>query len=223
MWPDTASLHAGQTVTHPCFVSRDFPEQAVIIEMRGEIAELSNGLFISQAELTFIETGEQWKVIDDYDSYLISSHGKVVSLFYRRQSRQRLLKVLSPLLHPQVAISNCTGIRQIGINRLVAKTFLPPPAEKRMTFIIPKDGNPLNVQVNNLQWVDQRETEDELVLDYLHRRGEQHIFSKLTTKEVLEVRALVAQGVAKQVVANSYQVSRPTISLIARGLSRRTL
>jgi hypothetical protein len=223
MWPDNASLNAGHTVTHPCFKSLCSLEQAVIVEMHDEIAELSNGLFLPHAELTFVEMGERWVIIADYDRYLLSSHGKVVSLRYRKGSRQRLLRVLNPLILPQVALTNYQGIRQMGINRLVAQAFLPPAAEKRLTYLMPKDGKVLNVQVDNLQWIDPREVEDEIVMDYLRRRGEQHPASKLTTKEVVEIRALVAHGTSGQALADTYHVSQPNISLIVNGLSRRTL
>jgi hypothetical protein len=222
MWSGNYSLRAGHTVTHPCFVDLTLPEQAIIVEVRNEIAELSNGLRLSQAELIFIETGEQWVTIADYDRYLLSSHGKVISLLYQNTNRQRLLKVLHPSFYPQVSLSNRAGIRQVGISRLVAQAFLPPPSEKRLTHVIPKDGNPLNLRVDNLQWADLREMEDEFVMDYLRRRGEQHHLSKLTTKDVTEVRALVAQGATRKAVAEAYDVSRPTISLIVSGLARRT-
>jgi hypothetical protein len=215
-------LRAGHTIAHPCFASLSLPEHAVIVEVRAGIAELTNGLCLPQTELTFIETGERWAPIADYDHYLLSSHGKVVSLHYFRTNRQRLLKVLNLPFHPRVSLSNRAGTRQIGLNRLVAQAFLPPSAEKRLTHVIPKDGNLLNVQVDNLQWADPREKHDEAVMKYLYRRGEQHHLCKLTTAEVVAVRLLVAQGSTRQTVADTYGVSQQAISLIANGLSRCT-
>jgi hypothetical protein len=215
-------LRAGHTITHPCFASLNLPEHAVIVEVRAGIAELTNSLCLSQTELTFVETGERWVTIADYDQYLLSSHGKVINLRYCRTKRERLLKVLNLPLHPRVSLRNRTGTRQIGINRLVAQAFLPPPAEKRLTHVIPKDGNLLNVQVDNLQWADPRERHDEAVMKYLYRRGEQHHLCKLTTEEVVAVRLLVAQGIKRQAVADTYGVSQQAISLIANGLSRCT-
>ncbi|MGI4742851.1 MAG: helix-turn-helix domain-containing protein [Janthinobacterium lividum] len=167
------------------------------------------------------ETGEQWVLIADFNRYLLSSHGKVVSLFYHRTDRQRLLKVLRPTLYPAVTLVNEKGPRQVGLNRLVAQAFLPAPTEARLRQVLPKDGNHLNVRVDNLYWADPSELEEEAVVHYLRRRGERHHFSKLTTVEVAQVRELVAQGATRQAVANLFGVSRPTISTIISGTTRR--
>jgi hypothetical protein len=219
---DNLQLRAGQTITHPSFARQQLPEQAVILEVHASrLVELSNGLRLPQQGLLRVETGERWLPIADYDRYLLSSHGKVMSLFYHHSNRQRLLKVLAPTSYPKVTLTNETGSCQFSISRLVAQTFLPAPAEARLRYVMPKDGNPLNVQVSNLQWVDPSETQDEAVVHYLRRRGERHAHSKLTTKEVARIRELVAQGATRQAVADLFDVSRPTISLIVKGLARR--
>jgi hypothetical protein len=213
---------AGQTITHPSFARQQLPEQAVILEVHASrLVELSNGLRLPQQGLLRIETGERWVPIADYDRYLLSSHGKVVSLFYHNSNRQRLLKVLAPTSYPKVTLTNEVGSRQFSISRLVAQAFLPAPTEARLRCVMPKDGNPLNTQVHNLQWVDPYETQDEAVVHYLRRRGERHAHSKLTTKEVSQIRELVAQGATRQAVADLFDVSRPTVSLILSRLARR--
>jgi predicted XRE-type DNA-binding protein len=215
-------FRAGHTVTHPSFEGQQLPAQAVILEVHAsQLAELSNGLRLPLQEMRRVETGEQWVPIAGYDRYLLSSQGKVVSLFYHQANRQRLLKVLGPSRYPKVTLTNETGSRQKGISRLVAQAFLPPPAEERLQHVMPKDGNPLNVQVGNLQWVDPYETQDEVVVHYLRRRGERHANSKLTTQEVVQIRELVAQGATRQAVADKFEVSRPTVSQIVSGLIRR--
>lgn len=215
-------FRAGRTVTHARFAGLQLPEQAVILELQASgLAELSNGLYLPERELQLVDTGERWALIADYDRYLLSSHGKVVSLFYHRTDRQRLLKVLRPTLYPAVSLVNELGARQVGLNRLVAQAFLPPPAEARLRQVLPKDGDHLNVQVDNLYWADPSETEDEAVVQYLRRRGEQHHFSKLTAAEVAQARELVAKGATRQAVATKFGVSRPTISTLVSGATRR--
>lgn len=215
-------IRAGHTVTHPSFIGLQLPEQAAILELHASgLAELSNGLRLPSQELVRFETGEQWVLIADFNRYLLSSHGKVVSLFYHRTDRQRLLKVLRPTLYPAVTLVNEKGPRQVGLNRLVAQAFLPAPTEARLRQVLPKDGNHLNVRVDNLYWADPSELEEEAVVHYLRRRGERHHFSKLTTVEVAQVRELVAQGATRQAVANLFGVSRPTISTIISGTTRR--
>lgn len=219
---DKPALRAGYTVTHPSFAGRHLPEHAVILEVHTTgLAELSNSLYLPTTELVYVETGEQWATIAAYDRYLLSSHGKVVSLYYHRTSRQRLLKVVRPTFYPGVSLVNETGTHQVGLNRLVAQAFLPPPADARLRHVLPKDGNNLNVRVDNLQWGDLYETEDEAVVHYLRRRGERHHFSKLSSEQVVQIRELVAQGATRQAVADRFGVSRPTISYIISGATRR--
>ncbi|MGI4742441.1 MAG: helix-turn-helix domain-containing protein [Janthinobacterium lividum] len=215
-------FRAGHTVIHASFVGLQLPEQAVILELHvSGLAELNNGLYLPERELHLVNTGEQWAIIAGYDRYLLSSHGKVVSLFYHRTDRQRLLKVLRPTIYPGVTLVNEKGPRQVGLNRLVAQAFLPPPAEVRLRQVLPKDGNHLNVRVDNLYWADPSEVEDEAVVQYLRRRGERHYFSKLTAAEVAQARELVAQGATRQAVATKFGVSRPTISTLVSGATRR--
>ena len=125
------------------------------------------------------------------------------------------------MVYPGVTLVNKAGPRQIGLNRLVAQAFLPPPAEARLRQVLPKDGNHLNVRVDNLYWADPSEVENEAVVQYLRRRGERHHFSKLTAAEVAQARELVAQGATQQAVATRFGVSRPTISTIISGATRR--
>lgn len=219
---DKLPFRAGYTVTTPRFASLHLPAQAVILERHASgLAELNNGLYLPEWELQQVDTGEQWVPIAGYDRYLLSSHGKVVSLFYHRTDRQRLLRVLRPTVYPGVTLVNETGPRQIGLNRLVAQAFLLAPAEARLHQVLPKDGNHLNVRVDNLYWADPSEVEDEAVVQYLRRRGERHHFSKLTAAEVAQARELVAQGATRQAVADQFGVSRPTISTIVSGATRR--
>lgn len=215
-------LRAGNTVTHPGFADLHLPPQAVIIEIKASsMVELSNGQRLPLRTLQYVDTGEQWVAIANYDRYLLSSQGKVVSLSYNGGSRERLLKAQSPTTYPKVSLTNETGTCQLSLSRLVAQTFLPPPQDARQRYVLPKDGNPLNLHVDNLHWANPTDIQDEVVVNYLYRRGERHLHSKLTTQEVAKIRELVAQGATRQAVADMFEVSRPTISYIISGITRR--
>jgi hypothetical protein len=218
------TLRAGDTVITTAADQLASLWPAIIIEVRpaGQ-AELDNGRFLPLAALCQVETGERWCAISGYEGrYLLSSHGKTISLLYHGTARQRLLKVVGPHRYPSVSLSNGFGPQQLGLNRLVAQHFLPPPTEQRFRFVIPKDGNHLNIRADNLQWVDPQEQEDTLVLHYLHCCGERHPLHKLSRAEVGQLRDLLAQGISHQALAQRFGVSRPVVSHIARGLSRRS-
>lgn len=218
-------LRAGDTVTVAATERLAFPGQAVILEVRptGQ-AELDNGHLMPLAELCRVDTGERWRAIIGYeDRYRISCQGKVVSLFYQNTTRQRLLQVAGRHRYPSVSLGAGFGPRQVGLNRLVAQHFLPPPTEARFRVLMPKDGNHLNIQAANLQWVDPQELHDPVVLHYLHCCGERHPLHKLSRANVVQVRELLAQGVSHQELAQRFGVSRPAISHLASGHSYRSI
>lgn len=217
------AVRAGDTVAHPSVAPAGLFEYAVVVEVWADgSAELDNGRCLPSHAWVRVATDEQWLPVAGYDGrYRVSSHGKVLSTRYKQTVRTRLLRVLAPQRYPAVALSNAAGITQVGINRLVAQHFLPLPADVRLTVLLPRDGNHLNLHADNLQWVDPREVEDMDVAPRLHPRGERHGSTRLTTAQVVEIRRLVTQGRTKQAIAGQFGVSRPTISQIAHGHSRR--
>jgi hypothetical protein len=219
-----SSLAVGRTVTyvHPTRASEHI--QAVIVQHRVSEAELDNGEVVPLTALTLVASDEQWLPVSGFaDRYLISSHGKVVSLSYSRSGQQRLLRVLNPQRYPSVSLHLDNVVTQVGLNRLVAQHFLPPPTEARFTHLIPKDGNHLNLGAENLRWVDQQESKEVAVRERFHRYGVENAQSKLTPELVREIRMLATQGYSNQQLALQFRVSRPTISLIVRGLSWRNV
>lgn len=222
MHPYLVPHGAGRTVAHPSFSRLQLPEYAVIVEMwPNEQAELDNGLLLPLSEIKLIDTSERWLPIPDYASYLISSHGKVISLSYKRTSRQRLMRVQKPATYPFVYVANEYGKKQAGINRLVAQAFLPTP-EARLTMVIPLDGNHLNVHADNLRWVDPHEKEDASIVGYLHCCGTRHPLSKLTPEKIMLIQQQVAAGHSHQSIADTLKVSRPAVSVIAAGKAWRS-
>jgi hypothetical protein len=215
-------LRAGDTVTAAA-EPLAFPGLAVILEVRpaGQ-AELDNGHLLPLAALCWVDTGERWCAVAGYeDRYRLSCQGKVVSLCYQNTARQRLLQVTGRQRYPSVSLSAGFGPRQVGLNRLVAQHFLPPPTEARFRVLMPKDGNHLNIWATNLQWVDPQELHDPVVVHYLHYCGERHPLHKLSHADVVHVRELLAQGVSQQAIAERFGVSRPAISYLASGRSYR--
>ena len=219
-----SSLAVGRTVTYTRPASPSTTQHAVIVALHPTAAELDTGKVVPFQALQLVVTDERWLPIAGFtDRYLISSHGKVVSLSYSRTGQQRLLRPTSPHRYPSVSLHNEAGTTQVGVNRLVARHFLPPPTEERFQHLIPKDGNHLNLRAENLQWVDQRERKDRAVLERFHRCGARNANSKLTPALVREIRALAAQGKNYQQLARQFGVSRPTVSLLVRRLTWQTV
>jgi hypothetical protein len=110
---------------------------------------------------------EEWKPIEEFPHYEISSYGRV-----KHRDRNYVRKItINERGFPVVLLSSATSstryLRQI--NKLVALTFLPRPVWDDAIAVWHKDGDLSNCYVDNLMW-ERRDR----VLEWnnMHRRGE---------------------------------------------------
>lgn len=97
-----------------------------------------------------------WKDIRGYEGiYQINEDGKVRRIFLGGRTKE--LKWRKGL-YPSVSLSNHCVKKSFSIHRLVAEHFLDPL--ERNEEVNHKDGNKWNNNVENLEWVTQRENID---------------------------------------------------------------
>jgi len=108
---------------------------------------------------------EQWKDIKDYQGiYQVSSYGRIKS--FNKWNGHRFIKeerILKPTLHIErgnykrntICLSKKKKRKHFKIHRLVGLAFIPNPLNKPEINHI--DSNPLNNNVNNLEWVTRQE------------------------------------------------------------------
>lgn len=102
------------------------------------------------------------------------------------------------------------------VHRLVAELYIPNPENKPQ--VNHKDGNKKNNTVDNLEWVDNQENRNHAVKNGLHLCGERSPNSKLTEREVIEIRE-IGDSIPRKELAKMYRISYQSINDI---LSHRT-
>ena len=103
-----------------------------------------------------------------------------------------------------------------AVHRLVGFAFVPGFVEGLSINHI--DGNKLNNLAENLEWVSlARNTQHQWEIGLADLRGENQPTSKLTSKQVVYIRRLLAQGIPAHTLAVIAGVSNSAISLIGKG------
>lgn len=93
-----------------------------------------------------------WKTVNECNLYEVSNTGLV-----RRIETKRILKGCITSGYRSVKFTFPDGKqRRFYVHRLVAEHFLPPQGNKDLV-VNHKDGDKLNNNVENLEWVSQRE------------------------------------------------------------------
>ena len=99
---------------------------------------------------------EIWKDIPGYEgSYQVSNYGRVKRLEHKTPNNIPLSEKISTQFKNQsgymiVILSKNGEGKQLQVHRLVAQAFIPNP--DKLPFVNHKDENPLNNNVENLEW-----------------------------------------------------------------------
>ena len=95
-----------------------------------------------------------WKDIKDYEGlYQVSDQGEVRRKF-KKGYKQLKASVSQPSGYLSVSLSKNGKQKNKSIHRLVAETFLEQPSKEYE--VNHKDGNKLNNNLSNLEWVTQK-------------------------------------------------------------------
>lgn len=155
---------------------------------------------------------EEWKTIDGYNDYMVSSYGRVKS---KKCGNERILKAgLNKYGYFLVILSKDKIKNTCTVHRLVAKAFIPNPKNKSQ--VNHKDGNKLNNHTENLEWVTNKENMKHASKSGLMERGEDRYNAKLTEEDVLEIRATSGWVCTMTELAEKYDVSITLISQIKK-------
>ena len=162
-------------------------------------------------------TAEEWREIPGTD-YSVSSEGRAAS---RKRGGWRVLKPApNGTGYLTVVFWKRNTGRTRAVHQLVADAFLgPKPSPNHQ--INHKNGDRLDNQVENLEWVTARQNQRHRfdILGHGNARGEKNGGAKFTETEVREVRSRCAAGETQKRIASTFGVGRHAIGEI---ITRKT-
>lgn len=163
---------------------------------------------------------EFWIEVNDFNNYRISNYGRIKEITCNNQ--QKLIKPFfcggkklrngRPL---QVCLYNENEKKFFVLNNLVATRFIPNL--NKLPCSNHKDGNKTNNHVVNLEWLSYSDNQHHAINMGLKQDiGENNMHSKLTEKEVIEIRKLYKNGIGYKKLAKIFEVEPCTISLVVK-------
>ena len=166
---------------------------------------------------------EEWKKIDGFDGYLISSYGRILSSERKDNNGHCVKQIIRKTFvsnsgYEAVHLSKNGKKSTKSVSRLVAIAFIDN--QLFLPEVNHKDGNRLNNKVENLEWVSKSEniSHSYLVLNrrvskpWLGKFGADHhaavalIGENKKTGEVIRFESTADAGRAGFHVSNIYQV-----------------
>lgn len=163
-----------------------------------------------------------WVAIEGYIGiYAVSDDGQVMSMNYAKSG---LPGIMTPRLRRgyQSVFLRKKGNRgrNVTVHSLVASAFIGPRLDG--LEVNHKDGNKLNNNVENLEYVTRSENAKHACKLYLiDSRGEKHSQHKLTALQVEEILSALQNGSRVGELAKKYGVDQSQISHIKAGRAWR--
>ena len=162
----------------------------------------------------------KYKPIKGFEgSYEISNSGiilglkrciatKLIGEFYKKQH------ILIPKMrgnYLKITLHRFGKGKQLSIHRLVAIAFVENPHNKE--FVNHIDGDKLNNNFNNLEWVTASENIQHSYDTHLQisQKGSKHGGAKLTEIQVVNMRLKHKSGIKLSDLANEFNISTPTV------------
>lgn len=164
---------------------------------------------------------EIWKDIPGYEGYYqVSNYGRVKSLerlvYNKRRGndfiRERILKQHINRYCFVILSKDNIQINKT-VHRLVAEAFIPNPFNLPEVNHNNPNGNKTDNRAWMLEWSTKESNNEHAMINNLKPKGEVHGKSKLTEKQVLEIREIGSNKTLKE-IADIYGVKSPCINKI---------
>lgn len=146
-----------------------------------------------------------------FEDYIVTKDGEV----YNKRNGHQLKPQINGTGYYRVAI----GGKLYFVHRLVAKMYIPNPENKPQ--VNHKDGNKLNNNVDNLEWVTNRENTLHAIKIGLQPIEEKSKVAKLKRSQVKFIKS--HNEMTRKELADLFNISENTISDIRNGRTWKTV
>lgn len=179
-------------------------------------------ILLSEFQKTEIEL---WLPIAEAPDYDVSSLGRIRSFRTRTRAgfpskrglTSRLIKHFPDKVGYRILeLQTPGGPKSLSVHVLVAKAFLPKPEGDDQ--VNHKNAIKGDCRLRNLEWSNHFKNHEHATVNGLRRRGENHHAAKLTDAQALSIQQRIAAGTRQCVLVREFNVSKHTISRIARGI-----
>ena len=152
---------------------------------------------------------EEWKTINGFPDYAVSNNGRVKRLTKGRRTHPG--NILKPWIdtygYPMVTLKE----KDLLVHRLVAKHF----CRGKGAEVNHKNGIKNDCSAQNLEFVNRSENMKHLFyVGLASNKGEHNPKSRLTSKQVNQVRELHKAGLSYSNIARNFGVSKSCIAFV---------
>lgn len=155
------------------------------------------------------------------DYYYISSIGRIFNINSKKFIKTRCLSKGTSIYYKvnlQVSIGNKSFSDVFLVHRLMMMSFNPKPGMEKL-FVNHKDGNKLNDNLNNLEWVTCSENIIHAYNIGLFKpvKGEQHVCATITNKDVEKIaELLISRKYTQKEIAKIMNTTESIVNSIAQ-------
>lgn len=157
--------------------------------------------------------------IKGFPRHFVTKDGKIWS-----DNRKRFIGGFTSKSNGYVYTNICykRKIKSCRVHRVVAEAFVANP--KKLSCVNHKDGNKENNHYLNLEWCSSKDNTDHAIktglmsISHLKKYvGETHSKAKLTSSDVLKIRAMIRDGIPTMQIAKLFPIDPSGISNIKYG------
>lgn len=104
--------------------------------------------------------------------------------------------------------------KSFSIHRLVLMVFSGEPKDKTKNIARHLNDDKLDNRIENLAWGSSKDNCSDAIKNNKNAKGEKHGSSKLSEKDVLDIRRDIENNLKQFEIANKYNISQSLVSLI---------